>query len=145
MALVAPSFSFGELVVCIEGAESVVEFWGKIVLALPFGESVVPLVMICACSGVDVLVACSVPLNVVLRVEIERSGLDVELIDCRFGVELGDAKEVFCAERLNSKGDAAPADVVDTGTNERHGKCALGAPVNLSSSGARVHASEGSS
>lgn len=42
--------------------------------------------------------------------------------DCGTVVELESADDVPCTERVNDKGDAASAVVVDNGANERHGK-----------------------
>ena len=70
--------------------------------------------------------------------------MDVEFKACGIVVELTVADDVCCAERVNGKGDAASAAVVDNGSNERHRKRAPGAPIDSSLSETRVHASEGS-
>lgn len=69
----------------------------------------------------------------------------MELKDCETETELESTRDVSCFERLNGKGDVASLDVVDTGSNERHGKRASGAPVVETFPGVRVHASEESS
>lgn len=84
----------------------------------------VALVMVCADSCEDVLVAWSLPLSVVNRVSVATVLSDVELMGCGAGTvtEVENADDVSCGKRLNDKEDAAPAAVVDDGWNERHGK-----------------------
>ena len=60
-------------------------------------------------------------------------------------MKLERVEDVSCSERLNDKDGVASVGVGDSGSNERHGKWATGAPANPSFTVARVHASEGSS
>ena len=48
--------------------------------------------------------------------------MDVEFKACGIVVEITIADDVCCAERVNGKGDAASAAVVEKGSNEKHRK-----------------------